>query len=58
VKTVERLAGPSYPASGGFSRPALLPPRLWSALHALERRLPPALFRLIGFRLLAVIQRR
>jgi SAM-dependent methyltransferase len=58
VRSVERLAGPSYAASGGFSRRPLLPARLWSALHALEARLPAALFRLIGFRLLVVIERR
>ena len=57
-KPVERLAGPSYPASGGFSHAPFLPAPLWSALHALERRLPAALFRLIGFRLLAVLERR
>ncbi|MFL5308589.1 MAG: class I SAM-dependent methyltransferase [Polyangia bacterium] len=54
---LERLSGLSYPASGGFSRGPLLPGWLWSALHRLEARLPPALFRLFGFRLLAVIER-
>jgi SAM-dependent methyltransferase len=58
VRSVEHLAGPSYAASGGFSRPPLLPPRLWGALHALERRLPEPLFRWIGFRLLVVLERR
>jgi SAM-dependent methyltransferase len=58
VKSVQRLAGPSYPASGGFSHTPLLPAPLLRALHALERRLPAALFRLIGFRLLAVLERR
>ena len=57
ITAVERLAGLSYPASGGFSRGSLLPGPLWRALHALERRLPSALFRLIGFRLLVVLQR-
>jgi SAM-dependent methyltransferase len=52
-----RLAGPAYPASGGFSRRPLLPAPLWRALLALEDRLPPAAFRLIGFRLLAVLER-
>jgi SAM-dependent methyltransferase len=55
---LEWLSGISYPASGGFSRRPLLPARLWSALHRLEARLPPVLFRWIGFRLLAVIERR
>ena len=39
-RSVQRLAGPSYPASGGFSRGALLPGLIWRALHRLERRLP------------------
>lgn len=54
---LERLSGLSYPASGGFSRGPLLPQGLWSALHRLESRLPPAAFRLLGFRLLAVVER-
>jgi SAM-dependent methyltransferase len=55
--TLEHLAGPSYPASGGFSRRPLLGP-LWRVLLAVEDRWPAALFRLIGFRLLAVLERR
>jgi SAM-dependent methyltransferase len=58
IVAIQRLAGPSYPASGGFSRRALLPGALWRALHALERHLPEPLFRLIGFRLLVVIERK
>ena len=54
---LERLSGLSYPASGGFSRGPLLPQGLWSALHRLESRLPPAAFRVLGFRLLAVVER-
>ncbi|HVY36384.1 MAG TPA: methyltransferase domain-containing protein [Polyangia bacterium] len=54
---LERLSGLSYPASGGFSRRPLLPQGLWSALHRLESRLPPAAFRVLGFRLLAVVER-
>jgi hypothetical protein len=53
----ERLAGLSYPATGGFSRPPLLPMALWRVLLALEDRLPAVAYRLIGFRLLAVIER-
>jgi SAM-dependent methyltransferase len=53
----ERLAGLSYPATGGFSRPPLLPMALWRVLLALEDRLPAMAYRLIGFRLLAVIER-
>jgi SAM-dependent methyltransferase len=51
------LAGPAYAASGGFSRRAL-PSWLWRPLLAMEDRLPEAAFRLIGFRLLAVLERR
>jgi SAM-dependent methyltransferase len=53
----ERLAGPAYPASGGFSRSPLLPAPVWRALLAVEDRLPAAAFRLIGFRMLAVLER-
>lgn len=54
---LERLAGPAYPASGGFSGRALLPEALFRALLAIEDRLPAFAFRLIGFRLLAVLER-
>jgi SAM-dependent methyltransferase len=53
----ERLAGLSYPATGGFSHRPFLPVRLWRVLLALEDRLPAVAYRLIGFRLLAVIER-
>jgi len=55
---LEWLSGLSYPASGGFSRRPLLPAPAWSALHRLEACLPAGLFRWLGFRLLAVIDRR
>jgi SAM-dependent methyltransferase len=58
VRSVERLAGLSYPASGGFSRGPLLPQALWNALHGLEARLPAAAFRLLGFRLLVTLEKR
>jgi SAM-dependent methyltransferase len=54
---LERLAGPAYPASGGFSGRPLLPGPLFRALLAIEDRLPAFAFRLIGFRLLAVLER-
>jgi SAM-dependent methyltransferase len=57
VRRLERLAGLAYPASGGFSQAPLLPLPLWRRCFALERRLPAAAFRLIGFRLLAVLER-
>jgi SAM-dependent methyltransferase len=58
VRSVERLAGLSYPASGGFSRGPLLPQAIWNALHGLETRLPEALFRLLGFRMLVTLEKR
>jgi hypothetical protein len=58
VTRVERLAGLSYPATGGLSRRPLLPLPLWRALWALENRLPEFVFRLIGFRVLVVLERR
>jgi SAM-dependent methyltransferase len=54
---MKRLAGLSYPASGGFSRRPFLPRWMWRSLLAVEDRLPKAAFRLLGFRLLAVFQR-
>jgi SAM-dependent methyltransferase len=57
IRHLEHLAGPSYPASGGFSRAPLLPWPVWSFLHRLEARLPSAVLRRIGFRLLVVIER-
>ncbi|HVV15831.1 MAG TPA: class I SAM-dependent methyltransferase [Polyangia bacterium] len=57
LRRLEWLSGPSYPASGGFGRRSLLPARIWAALHRLEARLPASLFRWIGFRLLAVVER-
>jgi SAM-dependent methyltransferase len=57
LRSLERLAGLAYPASGGFSRRPLLPAPLWRALLALEDRLPDAAFRFVGFRLLAVLER-
>jgi SAM-dependent methyltransferase len=57
VRSVERLAGLSYPASGGFSRGPLLPQALWSALHGLEARLPEAAYRLLGFRMLVTLEK-
>jgi SAM-dependent methyltransferase len=58
LREIECLAGPAYPASGGLSRRPLLPLLLWKALVHLEDRLPAAAFRLLGFRLLAVLERR
>jgi SAM-dependent methyltransferase len=54
----ERLAGLSYPLTGGFSRSPFLPMSLWSLLLKLEDQFPAALYRLMGFRLLAVLERK
>jgi SAM-dependent methyltransferase len=54
---LRHLAGPAYAASGGFSRRSL-PSWVWRSLLAIEDRLPEVAFRLIGFRLLAVLERR
>jgi SAM-dependent methyltransferase len=58
LRELEPLAGPAYPASGGLSRRPLLPMPHWRALLTLEDHLPAAAFRIFGFRLLAVLQRR
>ena len=55
---VERLAGLSYPATGGFSRPPFLPTAVWRGLFAMESLLPQIAFRGIGFRMLVVIERK
>jgi hypothetical protein len=56
ILRIERLAGLSYPASGGFSRRRLLVGRPWTALHRLESLLPERAFALIGFRMLVVLE--
>ena len=58
VTRVERLAGLAYPATGGLSRRPILPLFLWKALFALENVLPEWFFRLFGFRVLVVIEKR
>ncbi|HVR64575.1 MAG TPA: class I SAM-dependent methyltransferase [Polyangia bacterium] len=58
IRSIERLAGPSFPASGGFSRRPLLPAPVWRWLFAAERRMPGPLFGAIGFRLLVVLEKR
>lgn len=58
VRSVERLAGLSHPASGGFGRRPFLPMALWRRLNRIEERLPAWAFRLIGFRMLVVIEKR
>jgi len=57
LQRLEYLSGPSYPASGGFRRRPLLPFPLWRLLRSVEAALPAAWFRLIGFRILKVLER-
>ena len=57
IREKRPLAGLSYPASGGFSRPPLLPLALWRTGLALERLFPQWLFGLCGFRLLVTLER-
>jgi SAM-dependent methyltransferase len=47
----------AYPATGGFSRPALLPEAVLRGLMGIERRLPQALLRLLALRMVIVIER-
>jgi len=54
----ERMAGLSYPLAGGFSYASFLPTSIWKGLLKVEDRLPAALYRFIGFRLLAVLERK
>jgi SAM-dependent methyltransferase len=58
IVSVEKMAGPCYAASGGFSRPPLLPLALWRRLESLERRLPRVILDRMAFRLLAVVRKR
>lgn len=58
IVSVEKMAGPCYAASGGFSRPPLLPLALWRRLESLERRLPRVILDRLAFRLLAVVRKR
>jgi len=58
IDKVERLAGLSYPVSGGFSRGPLVPQWLFRGLVAAEAKLPKAAFSLFGFRMLAVLEKR
>ncbi len=55
---VERIAGPAYPASGGFGKSPLLPMKIWRALFSIEQHLPRWVYRLIGFRMLVVLEKR
>jgi SAM-dependent methyltransferase len=57
LRSLVRLAGPSYPASGGLSRGVLLPMPVWHGLRGLESRMPELAFALIGFRMLVVLER-
>jgi len=58
VTRVRRLGGLAYPATGGFNRRPFLPFPLWRTLYFLENLLPELAFRLFGFRMLVVIEKR
>jgi SAM-dependent methyltransferase len=58
VTRLRRLAGLAYPATGGLGRDPLLLFALWRALFFLESLLPEVIFRLVGFRMLVVIEKR
>jgi hypothetical protein len=47
----------AYPATGGFSRPALLSETVLRGLMGMERRVPQALLRLLALRMVIVIER-
>ncbi|MGD0836128.1 MAG: class I SAM-dependent methyltransferase [Polyangia bacterium] len=58
VIRLRRLAGLAYPATGGLGRGPLLPLALWRAVYFAEGLMPEVAFRLLGFRMLVVIERR
>jgi SAM-dependent methyltransferase len=58
VTRLHRMAGLAYPATGGLGRKPLLPFLPWKALDFVEGLLPEVVFRLIGFRILVVIEKR
>ena len=58
VVRVERTAGLSYPASGGFSHAPFVPAPLWRGWFGLENLLPEFVFRGLGFRMIVEIERR
>jgi len=52
----ERLAGPTYPMTGGFGRRALLPRFVLQRLLRWEMSWPAAAYRWVGFRTLVVLE--
>ena len=48
----------AYPLSGGFKPWSLVPDRIGARLLSWERKLEPALGRLLGFRMLIVFEKR
>lgn len=58
VTRLRRMAGLAYPATGGFNRRPFLPFPMWRALYSLERLLPEVAFRLFGFRMLVMIEKK
>jgi hypothetical protein len=58
VIRLRRMAGLAYPATGGLGRRPLLPFALWRALYFIDGLLPEVAFRIFGFRMLVVIEKR
>jgi SAM-dependent methyltransferase len=48
----------AYPAAGGFSKPALLPAAVLRGILRIEAALPQALLRIVGLRMIVVLERR
>lgn len=57
LTNVERLSFVAYPLSGGFRRWSLVPSRWVDTILRAERRMERSLGRLLGFRMLVVIER-
>jgi SAM-dependent methyltransferase len=57
IGRIERFAGLAYPASGGFGQALRLPMGLWRAIHAVEPIFPDWAYRVIGFRMLVVLEK-
>jgi SAM-dependent methyltransferase len=58
ILRVDRFAGLSYPATGGFSGRPLLPLKAWRLLRKVEAPIVRALPRLLAFRMLVVLEKR
>jgi hypothetical protein len=57
IVAVEHFGGPSYLLTGGYNYPALIPPIIFKALQRVERHVPSPVMRLIGLKILVVLER-